>query len=355
MFDFDPKKNYYELLGVSEDASEDEIKKAFRKAALQHHPDKGGDQEKFKQVNEAFQVIGDKQKRQQYDSVRKGWFGGWDFWGFGGWGFQWANFDFGGFDIGDIFWDLLWGMGGWARWWSKRPKKWQDIQVNLTISFEDSYKGISRSFSYKRTVQDPDIQVENCPVCNGSGATVQATRTPFGTMQVQVACQRCHGAGSIYKKNWKEVSSNLLSSTEDITAEIPENIEDGMFLKYQWKWNFPDFGTQPGDLFIKIIVKESDKYSRKWDDIIVKAELWIIDLVLGTEIEVPHPSGSKVTVKIPKWTQIGDVIKVSGKWFGTSGVFGKRGNLIVSPKISIPKKLSKQEEKLRQELKDLKK
>ncbi len=353
MFDFDPKKDYYELLGVSEDASEDEIKKAFRKWALQHHPDKGWDSEKFKQINEAFQVVGDKQKRQQYDSVRKWGFGGWDFWGFGGGGFQWGNFDFGWFDIGDIFGDLLGGMG-WGRWWAKRPRKGQDIQVNLTISFEDSYKGLSKSFSYKRTTQDPDIKSETCPVCNGSWATVQATKTPFGTMQVQVACQRCHGSGFLYEKNGKPASSNLISSTEDITVEVPENIEDGMFLKYEWRWNFPEYGTQPGDLFVKIIVKPSDKYSRKWEDIIVKAELGIIDLVLGTEIQVSHPSDSKVTVKIPKWTQIGDVIKVSGKGFGTSGVFGKRGNLIVSPKISIPKKLSKQEEKLRQQLKELK-
>ena len=204
--DFDPKKNYYEILGVSEDASPDEIKKAFRKLAMKLHPDKKWwNKEKFQEVNEANQVLGDAQKKQQYDTFKQWWFSG------GGFGGQWwfsGGADFGDFDIGD----LMWWIFGWWGWFGggqgrARPSKWEDIKYSMTISFDESYLGATKKIKFERRIQWDDIQEETCPTCNGSWKVAQQAQTPFGVMQVQQACPSCKGAGKIFKKNGKEVSN----------------------------------------------------------------------------------------------------------------------------------------------------
>lgn len=348
MFDFDPKKDYYNALWVAETATEDDIKKAFRKLALQYHPDRGGDQEKFKEINEAFQVVGDPKKRQQYDQVRKwgfGWFGGDGFWGFWGGG---ATFDFGGFDVGDLFGDLLGGMGGGQS--ARRPRRGQDVQVNLQITFEEAYAWVEKSFTFKRSVLAKDLESKQCSECNGSWVTMQATRTPFGVMQMQTACATCGGVGAVFTKKGKEVKAVLEKEDTTISVDVPAWIEEGTMFKYVNKGHEAATGGNPWDLYVNIVVKPTEKYARKWDDIILKPEISIFDCVLWGEIEVPHPEWP-LTVKIPKGTQVGDVIKVPNKGFGKSGVFAKKGNVLIIPKVLIPKKLSKTQEKLRTQLK----
>lgn len=311
MFDFDPQKNYYDILWVSEDASEDEIKKAFRKQAMQHHPDKWGDQEKFKTINEAYQVIWDTQKKQQYDSVRKGWFGGFGWWAwFWGQGWFWwfgdgATFQF-GWDMWDIFGDLLWGFFWGQGWFSNRPRKGDDVELQLNISFEQAYTWLTKDISYNK-ITEIDTQTREM-------------------------------------KQW----------TDSVSVEVPAGIHSWQYIKFSGKWHAWRNGWPAWDLYIKIYIKPSQNYEREWDNIIVYADVSIVDLVLGTEVQVAHPE-NKVSVKIPKWTQVTDVVKISGKGFTKMWkwwVFGgKHGDLLVKLNVSVPKKLSKDHEKLWKQLK----
>jgi len=305
MYDFDPQKDYYTILGVSETATDEEIKKAFRKWAMKHHPDKWGDQEEFKKINEANQVIGDAQKRQQYDSVRKWGFGGmWGWaWGFGGFGGMWgADVQFEWFgDLGDIIEQFMWGGFGWA---SKRPRKGQDIQLSLSISFEEAFHGVSKPVNYSKHEYD---------------SNQQPTRV-----------------------------------TKKLDVKIPSGIEHGQYIKYGgmgdgWRNWGPD-----GDLFVQISIQSSKYWTRKGDDIYTTIEVAVHDLVLGGEYSVPHPDGD-VMVKVPKYTQASDILRVKGKGFGKWWVFSTAGDLMVRLIIKTPKKLSNNETKLWEQIKEMSK
>ncbi len=351
--DFDPKKNYYEILGVAEDATPDEIKKTFRKAAVKHHPDRWGSKEKFQEVNEAYQVLSDQQKRQQYDMYRKGWFGagGFDFGGFWGGG---AQFDFGGFgDIGD----LLGGMFGGGFWGAgartRRPSKGEDLEKQIEISFEEAFLGTKKKIAYTRHIKVSGVVEETCAHCHGTGRVTQQAQTPFGVFQTQAACPECSGFWKLYKKDWKQVQNGGLEAhKETLDLEIPAGIKSGSYLKYAEKGNEAMGGVPTGDLYIKILVVDSEKYQRKTDDLWVKAEVSLFDVVLGGEVEVPHPEG-KIKVKIPKGTQVWQKVRVAGKGFWEKGLFTKRGDMIVELQIAIPKKLSKEQEKLWKELQQM--
>ncbi len=349
VMDFDPKKNYYEILGVAEDATPDEIKKTFRKAAVQHHPDRWGSKEKFQEVNEAYQVLSDEKKRQQYDMYRKGWFGagGFDFGGFWGGG---AQFDFWGFgDIGDLLGGMF-GGGFWGTTRTRRQTKGEDLEKQIEISFEESYLGVKKKIAYTRHIRAEGIIEEACSQCQGTGRVTQQAQTPFGVFQTQAACPHCSGFWKIYKKDGKQVQNGGLEPhKETLDLEIPAGIKSGSYLKYAEKGSEAMGGVPTGDLYIKIIVAESEKYQRKTDDLRVKAEVSLFDVVLGGEVEVSHPEG-KIKVKIPKGTQIWQKVRVAGKGFWESGLFKHKGDMIVELQIPIPKKLSKEQEKLWKEL-----
>ena len=344
--DFDPKKDYYKILGVDENATTAEIKKAFRKLAIKYHPDRWGSKEKFQEINEAHGVLSDENKRKQYDAYRKGDFS----WGFGGnggfdfWGFWWEWFD-----IWDIFGNLFGGF-----WWEKaaRSTKGNDLKKIIEITFEEAYLWTQKKISYSRLQKVSWVDVTTCPQCNGRWKVSQAAQTPFGIFQTQTACHHCGGMGKIFTKNGRQLENWWLESIkESLEIKIPEGIKEGAYIKYvgkgdAWIWDVPD-----GDLFLKIHVIESEKYRREWDDLFVKADVSLFDLVLWGEIEISHPEG-KIKVKVPKGTQIGDKIKISGKGFWWKGLFQSRGNLYIETKVSIPKRLTKEEEKLWQELKN---
>ena len=348
--DFDPKKDYYSILGVSESATTAEIKKTFRKLAVKHHPDRWGDKAKFQEINEAHGVLSDDKKRQQYDMYRKGWFGG-----FG----EGSHFDFGGFNgasvdfdigdlIGNIFWGNFSGFGGGAR-----ASKGEDLKKIIEISFEDAYLGTEKKISYDRLQKISDVKQETCRQCSGRGKVAQATQTPFGTFQTQAACPTCHGYGNIFTKNGKEIwNRGLEEKKETIEIKIPAGIKDDAYIKYPNKGNAGIGEAPDGDLYLKIRVTPSSKYRRKDNDLYVTAEISIFDLVLGGEIEIPHPEG-KMKVKIPKGTQIWDKIRITAKGFGERGLLKTKGDLFIETKISIPKKLSKEEEKLWKELQNM--
>lgn len=304
MFDFDPKKDYYKVLWVDENATEDEIKKAFRKAAMKHHPDKWWDAEKFKEMNEANMVIGDKQKRAQYDSVRRWgspfggfggqwWFGG--FWWFGEGGFQ---VDFWSWWFGDL-WDIIEQFMWWMGWWfSKRPRKWDDIKLQMNVSFEEAYHGVEKTFEYTVQVQD-----------------------------------------------WQY----LKPEKKSIKVSVPKWIEDGQYIRYTGMGNGGIYDWPDGDLYVRISIIKHKVRTRQSDDIVVKENTDIFTLILWWILLVEHPDG-KVEVKIPKWTQPQDILRVKWKWFGKWWFFDKKWDLLVHLVVKMPEWLSANQEKMRKEL-----
>lgn len=351
--DFDPQKNYYDILWVEEWATEDEIKKAYRKWAMKHHPDRNKNnkaaEEKFKEINEANEVLSNSWKRQQYDAYRKWWFWAWWFWwfqwwGFQGWWFQWWV------DLGDLLW---WFFGGWWWfWWWQRggPQQGDDLMLQLTVSFEDSYHWLKKEISYWRMVKANWIDEKQCTTCWWRWVVAQQARTPFGVMQTQWACPDCEWAWKQYFKDGKRLSGWWLEKHSDsLTINIPAWIKSWSKMRYAGMGNDWLFGWPSWDLYIKILVKSSDNWKREWDNILVDATVSLFDAVLWGKVTVPHPDGD-LTVSIPKWLQIWESIRVSWKWFGDKWLLKSKWDLIVKPKISIPQKLSKNDEKLRKEL-----
>jgi len=373
-FDFDPNKDYYTILWVSENASQEEIKKAFRKLAMQYHPDRAPEEKKkeyerkFKEINEAYQVLWDENKRKQYDTFRKGgfWFGWFDFGWFGWvnfWNFwNWSFFDLD--DVFDIFWQFFWNDFWWFRKssYKKSPRRWEDILITLPISFEESYKWVKKTIEYERYIQcevckwkwiDPSSEKVKCPVCWWKGVIIETKRTPFWIFQSQRVCEKCWGSGRIDTKpcqkcNWQW----RYLKKEKIDVDIPPSVKDWQIIKFPWMWHYGLYWGEPGDLLIKILVKPSEIWQRSGYDIITKLPISVYDAVLWWEVEVLHPEWKKIKVKIPKWLQIWDKIVVQNKWFKISwGIFWKRWDFIIIPLIQLPKKLSSEEEKLWKKLK----
>ncbi len=349
--DFDPKKNYYDILGIPETATPEEAKKAFKKLAVKHHPDRWWDKAKFQEINEAFQVLWDEKKKTQYDTYRKGgfwwfWWGQWwfDFWWF--WWWQWW-FDFWWVDLGDIFGNMFWG-GFWGQQSRTESFSWEDIKVWIDISFEEWFLWVTKKIAYSRKIKMSDIQEKQCSTCKGQWRVTRAVQTPFGTMQSQSVCPDCGGIGHQYTKDGKLIQSPFENYKETIEVKIPEGINDGVYIKFAGKWH-QGLNGYDWDLYIRINIKASSLYERKWDNLYIKIPVTIFDLVLGGEKQISHPEG-KLKVKIPKATQVGDMVKISGKGFGKWGIFGKKWDLYLIPKVEIPKKLSKEQEKLWKEL-----
>ncbi len=348
MYDFDPKKDYYKMLDVSEDATQDEIKKAFKKLAVKHHPDKWGDQAEFQKINEAHQILSDEGKRQQYDTVRKGWFG----W-FGGTWWWWGGFGWFGWwvDLGDVVSSIFgWGFGwGWGWGWNK-SRRGEDIKDQLGITFEESFLWTEKKIAYTRLIITEWAKKETCTKCNGRGSSVQQVQTPFGVMQTEAACPKCQWLGGVYKKDGKDLPNNWLERhRETLTVKIPAGINNDVYIKYPGKGHTWVGDAPIGDLYIKIDIKASKEYSRKGEDLYVRTDVSLFDLVLGGQCEVPHPEG-KLKVKVPKGTQVWDLIKVTGKGFGEAWVFRSKGSLYIEPQVHIPKRLTKDQEKLWKEL-----
>lgn len=353
--DFDPSKNYYSALGLDENASNDEIKKAFRKLAMQHHPDKkGGNKEKFQEINEAYGVIGDEKKRAQYDAYRKGGGGFWGFGGMGGWfGGFWGFGGNGGFevDLGDVM-DQFFG-GGRSRQ-ASWPRPGEDIQVSLEISFEEAFNGVSKVIEYSRKHMAQGATENECQTCKWQGRVMQQQQSIFWPIQTQTICPHCQGTGKTYTKDGKTIPGGLEITKETLEVNVPAGIKDNVHIRHTGKGDDGVAHGASGDLYVQIRIKPSSIYSRQGNDLYLQAQVSIFDLVLGGEITIPHPTGDK-TIKIPKGTQVSDKIKVSKLGFVSKWVFSSHGDLYVIPKLHIPKKLSKQEEQLRSELAKLNK
>jgi DnaJ-class molecular chaperone len=222
----------------------------------------------------------------------------------------------------------------------------------IEISFEESYLGCEKKISYSRLKKVSWATEEVCSNCNWKWKVRQQVQTAFWVMQTSSACSVCKGIWKIYKKWWKTLENWWLEEVkETIEIKIPAWIKEDAYIKYSWKWDAWVWDAPDGDLYLKIRIIPNKKYHREWDDLYVKASVSVFDLVLWWEVEVPHPEW-KLIVKIPKWTQVWDKIKISWRWFWEKWLFKSKWDMIVETEVSIPKKLSKDEESLWKKLRD---
>ena len=363
--------DYYEILGITKSASQDEIKKAFHKLAHKYHPDKGGDEKKFKEINEAYQVLSDAQKRQQYDQFGKGFdqmggnggnpFGG-DFnWS---WQNQNANFDFE--DLGDVF-ENFFSFGGGARRATKKDiKKGADIQVDLEISLEETLKPINRKVNLSKQVvchrchgngAEPQTKIKECVLCRGQGQVQEVKRTILGSYTAFTVCPDCNGDGTKPEKTCNVCKGEgRAKKNEEVEFTIPSGIDTNQIIELPGKGEAGKRGGSSGDLYVRVFIKKHPLFVRKADDIFVSQEISYSQAILGDEIEVPTldknlPTGRQASIllKVPQGTESGKVLRVAGKGiphFGTNN----RGNMFVELKIKTPKKITKHQKQLLEEL-----
>jgi molecular chaperone DnaJ len=354
------KRDYYDVLGVGKDASADEVKKAFRRLAVQHHPDKeGGDETKFKEINEAYEVLKDPSKRQRYDQFGHAGVGGSaasDGNPFGG-GFngQNVNFDFGDLGLGDIF-ENFFGGGGRSRHQQRRGK---DIETKIDISFEEAVFGTESDVSMtiddacshcKGTTVEPGHELKTCETCQGSGQVVSVARTIFGNIQQATVCPTCKGTGKVPEKVCTVChGKGTERKVQKLTLKIPAGIDDGAVIRLREKGEAVAHGPK-GDLYVNIRVKPHKKFTREGDIILSEEHLNMIDAALGTEVEVETVDGP-ITMKIPAGTQSGTDFKLSNH--GVPHLKGTtRGAHIVTVIVDTPTKLTKRQKELLEEFKD---
>jgi molecular chaperone DnaJ len=360
-------KDYYQILGVAKTASEDDIKKAYRKLAHQYHPDKaGGDEKKFKEINEAYQVLSDKGKRAQYDrfgtAEPMGGFPGGGQWGggfpegFGGFGFDPQNMgDMG--DFGDVFESFMEGLGVRPR--RKTYEKGADLEIQEQIDLEESFRGVRKNLRLRTLVQcvkcegkgaEAGSTFEKCATCDGQGEIREQRRTFFGSFSQVKVCTKCHGAGEIPKKPCPVCKgSGRVESNREISVDILPGIEDGQLIKVKNMGEAGERGTAAGDLYIRVRVRPHPTFERHGNDLLIRKELRVIDLLLGRKVEVPTISGNKVNVEIPANFNLKDNLRVSNEGMPHFGSHG-RGDLLVNFIIKAPKKPGSKARKLLEEL-----
>jgi molecular chaperone DnaJ len=358
------KRDYYEVLGVSKDASPDEVKKAFRRLAVQYHPDKeGGDEAKFKEVNEAYEVLKDQSKRQRYDQfghagVGGNGGGGNPFEGFGGQG-QNINFDFGDMGLGDIF-SSFFGGGPGAR--SGRQTRGRDVETAVDISFEQAVFGTEVDLKLnledtcehcKGTTVEPGHELKTCDECGGSGQVTRVMRTVFGNIQQATVCPKCKGIGKVPEKACTVCSGKgTQRRSRTIGLKVPAGIDDGATIRLREHGEAIANGPK-GDLYVHVRVKPHKKFTREGDLILSEETVDMVDAALGTEIEVETVDGPMI-MKIPAGTQSGTDFKLSGH--GVPHLRrDSRGAHIVTVHVETPTKLSKRQQELLEEFKDAKK
>lgn len=350
-------KDYYQILGVNKNASAEEIKKAFRVLAHQHHPDKaGGNEAKFKEINEAYQILGDPEKRQQFDQFGSAAFDGAQ--GFPGGGFSGfshggINFDFGDIgDLGEMFGNAF-GFGGGRR--AKRTSRGRDLQVDLTLTFEESIFGASKDVVFNKTEScarcggvgaEPGSKMKTCGECNGAGYQVRVQRTILGAIQSKVLCSVCDGAGETPEKTCGDCrGSGLQKNKKTLTVDIPAGVDNGNTLRLNGQGEAIK-GGQSGDLYVRLRVRGDERFVRDGFDIRSEVAIGFTTAALGGTVEVETVSG-KVDLKIPSGTQSHTEFRLRDK--GIPSRRG-RGDHIVLVKVLTPRNLSRQQKQLLEEL-----
>lgn len=357
------KRDYYEVLGVDKNASEDEIKKAYRKLAKKYHPDLNPGnkeaEEKFKEANEAYEVLSDAEKKAKYD--RFGHAGVDPNYGAGGAGYGGFNGQGFDFDLGDIFSNIFGGgFGGFGGGSSNpnAPQRGSDTQTSVTISFEEAAKGCEREVQFSRIeVCDechgsgaaPGSSPKTCPECNGRGQVTSQQRTPFGVIQTQKACSRCGGRGTIIENPCKKChGAGRVRKPVKITVKIPAGIDDRQIINARGQGNKGVNGGPAGDLRVAINVRPHPIFERDGYNVWVEMHISFAAAALGCALQVPTLDG-KVQYNVPAGTQSGDVFKLKGKGIQSLNNRG-RGDELVRVIVDVPRNLNDRQKQLLREL-----
>ncbi len=354
------KKDYYEVLGVSKTATDEEIKRAFRKLAKQYHPDinkEPGAEEKFKEIGEAYAVLSDANKRRQYDQ-----FGHAAFENGGGAG----NSGFSGFDMGDINWEDIVGdlFGGGFRGFSgfggassrtSRPVKGEDLRVVLNLTFEEAAFGCEKDIKLNLTSECPKCKgkggfnEKTCRTCGGAGKVLEQAQTIFGYMQTQKTCPTCRGKGKTFENTCDDCrGKGLIEKNKTLTVTIPEGVDEGYQLRLSGKGNAGLNGGPNGDIFLEFKIKEHEVFERDGADIYLEVPITITDACLGTKKEIPTLYGN-IILEIKPGTQNYTKLKIKGKGIKTPNRLAK-GDMYAVVNIIIPTKLDRKQKALLQDL-----
>lgn len=353
-------KNYYDILGVPKNASKEDIKKAFRKLAHEYHPDKkGGNEEKFKEVNEAYSILSDDSKRAQYDTYGSGFqsggnsgfnpndFSGFDFSQFtqgNGQGFE--------FDLGDIFGDFFGNRQ------TKRTPRGKDISMDVEISFEESVFGAEKDIKLHTAIKcelcngsgtKKGTSFDTCTICNGKGKIQEIRRSIIGSFSTVRTCEECLGTGKIPKEKCSTCKGKgILKKDRIIKVRIPAGIENGEIVRVHEMGEAIQAGNS-GDLYIKVHVKEHPLFEKEGINLVMNLSIKVSDAILGKEIPIQTLDGT-INLKIPEGTQFGEILRIKGKGipYGTNN----RGDLLIRVIIDIPKKTSRDVKKIVEDLRE---
>lgn len=363
------KRDYYEVLGIDKNASEDEIKKAYRKLAIKYHPDRNPDskeaEEKFKEAAEAYDVLHDPQKRQQYDQFG---FNAPGAGGFGGFG------ESGGFSMDDIFsmfGDVFGGHGGFGGFSGfggegsrQRPQyRGSDLRLKVKLSLQEIATGVTKKFKVKKDVTcthchgsgaENGSQSETCPTCHGSGVVVKTVRTMLGMMQTQTECPTCHGEGSVIKDKCHQChGTGVVKGEEIVEIKIPAGVAEGMVVNVPGKGNAGQRNGISGNIQVYIEEEENDTFIRDGQDIVYNLLLDFPTAALGGEVEIPTLEGTRVRIKIDAGTQPGKTLRLRGKGLPAVQGYGSgKGDLVVHISVFVPKTLSREEKNLLENLRN---
>lgn len=353
--------DYYQTLGLSRDASADEIKKAYRRLSKEYHPDKRkGDkkaEEKYKQINRAYEALSDPKKKQAYDQFGSedgpqfgGGGGAGGFGGFGNGGFE--NVNVGGF--GDIFETFFGGRRGGG----SSHQQGRTLEVHIAISLEDAFNGTRKTIRLKKMAtcsscdgsgQKKGSKRVNCSSCGGTGQVTKTAQSFFGVIQQSMICDKCRGVGKVPEEPCTECSGEgRVKKSEEVTVDIPAGINDGQTLRIRGKGEAGRMGSEAGDLYVHIRVAPDPRLVRDGNDLQAEIKVPVADAVLGTEVKVTTFEGD-VKLKVPAGTQPGQILRVRGKGMPIVNS-SKRGDLFVKIAVDVPKRVSRAEKKLWEDL-----
>ncbi len=348
-------KDYYNVLGVDKRASRDEIKKAYYKLAHKHHPDKGGDEKKFKEINEAYQVLSDADKRKQYDQFGRTFerdgpgFGDRPFTGFSDFSdfSEWGGM---GFDLGDIFGDFY--SRGRSR---KEAGKGEDIRIDIELELEETLDETVKQIILQKYVvcqrcegsgAEPGTEIKECPTCEGQGTVQEVRKTFLGTIAHTTLCPQCQGQGQKPKEPCNVCGGEgRIKEKDEIRVGIPAGVDHNQMLKLQGQGNAGKRKARAGDLYVRVFIKKHPRFERRGDDLYANKKIPFSLAALGGKVDIKTLGDGTIELKVPRGTASGKVFRISGKGI-PHFKRGGRGNLYLKLKVDIPKRLSRKQKEL---------